>query len=89
MGIHRDTLLPSREEADRTLLFEPPELAWSLQAAVEPFGEKYRVYDSIEAIITEVVDSARPQDHIVVMSNGGFGGIHGKLIEALKARYAE
>jgi UDP-N-acetylmuramate: L-alanyl-gamma-D-glutamyl-meso-diaminopimelate ligase len=89
MGIHRDTLVPSLEAADRALLFEPPELAWNLRAAVEPFGEKYHVYDSIEAIIAEVVDSARPRDHIVVMSNGGFGGIHGKLIEALKARYAE
>jgi UDP-N-acetylmuramate: L-alanyl-gamma-D-glutamyl-meso-diaminopimelate ligase len=89
MGIHRDTLMPSLGEADRVLLLEPPGLTWSLRSAVEPFGEKHHVYDSVEAIIAEVVDSARPQDHIVVMSNGGFGGIHGRLIEALNARYGE
>ena len=42
--------------------------------------------DDIDALVDAVVQAARPGDHVLVMSNGGFGGIHGKLLDALERR---
>ena len=89
MGVHKDSLAKSLELADLALLFEPPELTWNLASSVRPLAGKARVHTSIADIITDIEASARPGDHILVMSNGAFGNIHGKLIEALEKRYAE
>jgi UDP-N-acetylmuramate: L-alanyl-gamma-D-glutamyl-meso-diaminopimelate ligase len=47
-------------------------------------GEKASVADELDALIAGIVREARAGDHILVMSNGGFGGIHGKLLDALR-----
>ena len=49
-------------------------------------GKLAEVCDSIDKLVARVVAVARPGDHILCMSNGGFGGIHGKLLAALAAR---
>jgi UDP-N-acetylmuramate: L-alanyl-gamma-D-glutamyl-meso-diaminopimelate ligase len=59
-------------------------LGWDAREALAPMGERARVADSIGELVTLVVASARPGDHIVCMSNGGFGGIHLKLLQALQ-----
>ncbi|WP_114970082.1 UDP-N-acetylmuramate:L-alanyl-gamma-D-glutamyl-meso-diaminopimelate ligase [Rhodoferax ferrireducens] len=59
-------------------------LGWDAREALAPMGERARVADSIDDLVTLVVASARPGDHIVCMSNGGFGGIHLKLLQALQ-----
>ena len=46
-------------------------------------GERAQVADSIDALVAQVTAEARPGDHILCMSNGGFGGVHGKLLQAL------
>jgi UDP-N-acetylmuramate: L-alanyl-gamma-D-glutamyl-meso-diaminopimelate ligase len=46
-------------------------------------GNKANCFDDIEKIVTAIVSASRPDDQILVMSNGGFGGIHGKLLRAL------
>ena len=48
-------------------------------------GERARVVDAIEPLVTQVASAAQPGDHIVCMSNGGFGGVHDKLLAALRA----
>ena len=48
-------------------------------------GERARVEDDLDTLINAIVATARPGDQILVMSNGGFGGIHGKLLERLAA----
>jgi len=58
---------------------------WSAHDALAPMGPLALVADSVDALVAQIVKAARPGDHVLCMSNGGFGGIHGKLLEALKA----
>ena len=58
-------------------------LDWDARAALAPMGERAQVADAIDALVTQVAEAARPGDHILCMSNGGFGGVHGKLLQAL------
>ena len=51
-----------------------------------PLGARASHRDDIDALVDAVVQAARPGDHVLVMSNGGFGGIHGKLLDALERR---
>ncbi|WP_219216127.1 UDP-N-acetylmuramate:L-alanyl-gamma-D-glutamyl-meso-diaminopimelate ligase [Variovorax boronicumulans] len=60
-------------------------LGWDAAAALAPMGERARVVDAIEPLVTQVASAAQPGDHIVCMSNGGFGGVHDKLLAALRA----
>ncbi len=60
-------------------------LDWDARAALAPMGERAQVADSIDALVAQVQAAARPGDHLLCMSNGGFGGIHGKLLDALRA----
>jgi UDP-N-acetylmuramate: L-alanyl-gamma-D-glutamyl-meso-diaminopimelate ligase len=60
-------------------------LDWDAAAALAPMGARARVADGIETLVAQVVAAAHPGDHIVCMSNGGFGGVHDKLLSALRA----
>ncbi len=60
-------------------------LDWDAAAALAPMGAKARVATSIDVLVREVAQAARPGDHILCMSNGGFGGVHEKLLRALAA----
>ena len=51
--------------------------------ALAPLGAKAAVYDDLDALVDGVVAEARPGDHVLVMSNGGFGGVHEKLLRRL------
>jgi UDP-N-acetylmuramate: L-alanyl-gamma-D-glutamyl-meso-diaminopimelate ligase len=59
-------------------------LDWDARAALAPMGERAQVADTLEALLAQVRAAARPGDHLLCMSNGGFGGIHGKLLDALQ-----
>ncbi len=48
-------------------------------------GAQAQVHDRIDALVAAVVKAAQPGDHVLCMSNGGFGGIHTRLLEALAA----
>ena len=61
-------------------------LGWDVASALAPMGERARVVDAIDPLVAEVAAAARAGDHIVCMSNGGFGGVHDKLLTALRAR---
>jgi UDP-N-acetylmuramate: L-alanyl-gamma-D-glutamyl-meso-diaminopimelate ligase len=63
-------------------------LGWDLAEALAPLGEKARAFNEIEPLVKAVVAAAQPGDHVLVMSNGGFGGVHQKLLDALSARPA-
>ena len=60
-----------------------PGLGWDLGEALKPLGDKARAFDDLDALVNAIVRAAQPGDHILVMSNGGFGGIHRKLLDAL------
>jgi UDP-N-acetylmuramate: L-alanyl-gamma-D-glutamyl-meso-diaminopimelate ligase len=86
LGVHRDALAPALALADRTWFFNPPDLGWDLQGAVAAVGDRARFASGVDELVTGLAADSRPGDHIVVMSNGGFGGLHDKLLAALRAR---
>ena len=59
-------------------------LGWDARVALASMGAKAQVADTIDELVMQVVAQARPGDHILCMSNGGFGGIHLKLLQALQ-----
>ena len=59
-------------------------LDWDAREALAPMGERAQVADNIDALVSQVTTAARPGDHIVCMGNGGFGGIHLKLLKVLQ-----
>ncbi|CCD40828.1 UDP-N-acetylmuramate:L-alanyl-gamma-D-glutamyl-meso-diaminopimelate ligase [Candidatus Paraburkholderia kirkii UZHbot1] len=63
-------------------------LGWDLAQALAPLGERAQAFNEIEPLVKAVTAAARPGDHVLVMSNGGFGGVHQKLLDALSARGA-
>ncbi|MCY1520531.1 UDP-N-acetylmuramate--L-alanyl-gamma-D-glutamyl-meso-2,6-diaminoheptandioate ligase [compost metagenome] len=84
LGAHRDGLPDSVAQADQVIWYAPPNLGWDLGATAAACPVPAVVCDSLEAIIERVKGQARPGTQVVIMSNGGFGGLHGKLAEALK-----
>ncbi|MBS0395450.1 MAG: UDP-N-acetylmuramate:L-alanyl-gamma-D-glutamyl-meso-diaminopimelate ligase [Proteobacteria bacterium] len=83
MGVHRDTLAGSLAGADLVFLYAPRDLGWDVASATATLGGRVRVLGDIEALAQAIAAAARPGDHALVMSNGGFGGLHGKLLERL------
>ena len=71
------------EEADLSFCLQGP-YGWSARDALAPLGPLAVVADSVDALVVQIKKAAQPGDHILCMSNGGFGGIHGQLLEALK-----
>ena len=61
-------------------------LGWSLADALAPLGGKASAFDDIDALVAAIAREARPGDMVLAMSNGGFGGIHQKLLDALARR---
>ena len=61
-------------------------LGWDAAAALAPMGDRAQVADSITAVVEQVMAQVRPGDHLLCMSNGGFGGIHKQLLERLAQR---
>ncbi len=84
LGVHRDTLGASLDGADRVFLYAPPDLGWDVAAAARPLAARASVHGSVDALAAAVLAAARPGDHVLVMSNGGFGGLHGKLLAGLE-----
>lgn len=85
LGVHREQLAPSLEVADKSWFFAPKDLGWDLQGAVANMGERVSLAASIDGLVHDVAAQARPGDHVLIMSNGGFGGLHDKLLAALRA----
>ncbi|OYT96453.1 MAG: UDP-N-acetylmuramate:L-alanyl-gamma-D-glutamyl-meso-diaminopimelate ligase [Pseudomonas sp. PGPPP3] len=83
LGAHRDGLPESVVQADHVFWYAPANLGWDLAATVASSTVPTTVCDSLEQIIAAVTALATPGTQIVVMSNGGFGGLHGKLAEVL------
>jgi UDP-N-acetylmuramate: L-alanyl-gamma-D-glutamyl-meso-diaminopimelate ligase len=86
LGVHSGQLAPALDLADRAWFLNAPDLGWDLPSAVVPLGSRVGFAASVDALVKGLADEARPGDHILVMSNGGFGGLHDKLLAALRAR---
>jgi UDP-N-acetylmuramate: L-alanyl-gamma-D-glutamyl-meso-diaminopimelate ligase len=86
MGVHKDTLAPSLKGADAVYLFAPPDLGWDASAVAAAIGANAATESSIESLLQRLLKDLRPGDHALVMSNGGFGGLHARLLAALRAQ---
>jgi UDP-N-acetylmuramate: L-alanyl-gamma-D-glutamyl-meso-diaminopimelate ligase len=85
MGVHKDTLAPSLAGADAVYLFAPPDLGWDAGAVARAIGAKAATEPAIDALLARLVAELRAGDQVLIMSNGGFGGLHQRLLEALQA----
>ncbi len=83
LGMMKDALPGSLKDADLAFCYAA-NLGWDVHSALAPLGGKAVVEEHLDALIGRIVAAARPGDHILVMSNGGFGGIHEKLLEQLQ-----
>ncbi len=85
LGAMAAQLPASLEAADRVFCYSGG-LGWDVGAALAPLGARVRVEAELERLVSAIVADARPGDTVLVMSNGGFGGIHQRLLDALGAR---
>ena len=85
LGAHREGLAPSTIDADHVFWYAPGNLGWDLASTVADAPVPTQVCNSLDAIIAGVLALAQPDTQVVIMSNGGFGGIHTQLIDALGA----
>ena len=60
-------------------------LDWDARAALAPMGQRAQVADNMDALLAQVMAAVQPGDQLVCMSNGGFGSIHARLLEALRS----
>jgi UDP-N-acetylmuramate: L-alanyl-gamma-D-glutamyl-meso-diaminopimelate ligase len=92
LGVMKAQLPASLADADLVFGYGAPSgrdaLGWNLAEALAPLGGKAQAFDNLDALVKAVVHAARPGDQILVMSNGGFGGVHQKLLDALSVRGA-
>ena len=82
LGVMKAQLPASLADADRVYCYVA-NLGWNAAEALAPLGEKATVGDDLDALVGKIASEALAGDHILVMSNGGFGGIHDKLLAAL------
>jgi UDP-N-acetylmuramate: L-alanyl-gamma-D-glutamyl-meso-diaminopimelate ligase len=82
VGAMKSALPTSLSGADRTFCYAS-NLGWDVAGALAPLGGKATIHDDLAALVGAVAAEARAGDHVLVMSNGGFGGVHGKLLTRL------
>ena len=88
LGVHRETLAASLRDADESWFHAPEDLGWDLAAAVQPLGARAHCIAGVDSLVADLAAQLRSGDQVLVMSNGGFGGLHAKLLDALRTREA-
>jgi UDP-N-acetylmuramate: L-alanyl-gamma-D-glutamyl-meso-diaminopimelate ligase len=84
LGVHAETLAGSLKAADLAFIYQAPEQGWELRASA-----CVEVFASLDDLVAKISGEARPGDHLVFMSNGSFGGIHGRVEEALRKKVSQ
>ena len=84
-GRHRDQLAASTADADYVYWFQPTGVDWSMESLVSVNPSAAQLLGSIDEMVSQVAINALPEDKIVIMSNGSFGGVHQKLLAKLEA----
>ena len=83
MGIHKDDIAPSLVRADYVFVLQPDNIPWDVSDITNKCLQPAKWTANLERLVDMVVAEAQPTDHILVMSNGSFGGIHQKLLDKL------
>ncbi|WP_286270117.1 UDP-N-acetylmuramate:L-alanyl-gamma-D-glutamyl-meso-diaminopimelate ligase [Thalassotalea hakodatensis] len=85
-GVHKDTLAKSLSEADLSFVYQGDKITWSVDKLIQDCQQPCIVDNDLPRFTTAIIDHAQAGDTIVVMSNGGFGGIHEQLLTALATK---
>jgi UDP-N-acetylmuramate: L-alanyl-gamma-D-glutamyl-meso-diaminopimelate ligase len=88
LGVHRAELAESLDGADRVWLYQPAGLDWNLDGVAAELGAKAAVMRTMPELLESLVSELQAGDRVLIMSNGGFGGLHDRLLAALRARPA-
>ncbi|CDL80277.1 UDP-N-acetylmuramate:L-alanyl-gamma-D-glutamyl-meso-diaminopimelate ligase [Xenorhabdus cabanillasii] len=83
LGMSKNDIAPALGRADEVFLFQPGNIQWQVAEIAEQCVQPARWSMDIDTLVRMIVEAAQPGDHILIMSNGGFGGIHEKLLSAL------
>jgi UDP-N-acetylmuramate: L-alanyl-gamma-D-glutamyl-meso-diaminopimelate ligase len=84
-GVHKERIQEALKDAD-IIICKATESDWGLGTLLQGFKQPTALYDDVEALIHGLTAKLLPGDHVVVMSNSGFGGVHGKLLQAIENR---
>jgi len=85
MGVHQQELVDALIEADQICIYQPEGLTWSLENLINQATTQ--IFTDIQVLINHVIDEVKPNDHVLVMSNGGFENIHQRLLEGIHTKY--
>ena len=85
-GVHKDTLANSLNLASNAFLYQAGNIDWDISTAMASASVPVEVLYDIDEIVTKVAAQAEPGETIIVMSNGGFGGLHQKLLAELRIK---
>lgn len=83
MGVHKDELAPALARADHIFLLQPDNIPWDVVEIANQCIQPASWTANLDKLVDMIVAEAKPSDHILVMSNGSFGGIHKKLLAKL------
>jgi UDP-N-acetylmuramate: L-alanyl-gamma-D-glutamyl-meso-diaminopimelate ligase len=89
LGVHQAALAGALGAADEVWLYAPPDLGWDVRGALAPLGARAHVAEDLEALVSGVAGQLAAGDQALIMSNGGFGGVHARLLEVLRSRSAQ
>ncbi|MEX0335023.1 UDP-N-acetylmuramate:L-alanyl-gamma-D-glutamyl-meso-diaminopimelate ligase [Vibrio tubiashii] len=82
-GVHKDTLAASLQKADQVFLYQPDSIDWSVEEIAAQCAQPAQTSNNVDELVEQIVANASSGDQILVMSNGGFEGIHNKLLAKL------
>ena len=88
MGVHNQLIAPALAAADEVFMFTPSDLGWDTAPLMGELGARGHAVAAVDAMAVAVAQQAAAGDSVLVMSNGGFGGLHEKLLTALRQRFA-
>ena len=89
MGVHKEGLASSLVAADRSIVLQPQGLSWDLVSVLGDLGASNTISQSVDEILDLLIGELRAGDHVLIMSNGGFGGLHKRLLDMLENRQGD
>lgn len=83
-GVHKDHIKDALTAADMVICKRPDDISWDLGSILKDFTQPTLLYDTVDLLVENLSKQLKSGDHVVVMSNSGFGGVHQKLLKALE-----